>query len=131
MAGVEAARTFSIEYDLDKPAKKRSVEKLDMIEKDAKDPYCVAENLSSQADLTELTEVLPLVEFGDLYHYLITAPSPVTKEELKAWKSMDGRRYLLSGWVGNVTAYRATADGQKVVVKARVRHSQVVSWSYR
>ena len=79
MAGVEAARTFSIEYDLDKPAKKRYVEKLGMIEKDAKDPYCVAENLSSQADLTELTEVLPLVEFGDLYHYLITAPSPVTK----------------------------------------------------
>ena len=50
MAGVEAAaRTFSIEYDLDKSAKKRYVEKLDMIEKDAKDPHCVAENLSSPA----------------------------------------------------------------------------------
>ena len=59
-----------------------------MIAENAKDPYCVA----VQND--DLTDVLPLVVFGSLYHYLITAPSSVTKGELKAVKSMDGRNYI-------------------------------------
>ena len=84
----------------------KSKNKLEMIAENAKDPYCVA----VQND--DLMGVLPLVEFGDLYHYLITAaPSPVTKDELKAWKTMDGRNYLFSGWIGNVSVYPATADG--------------------
>ena len=108
-------------YLLDEAAKKRYAEKLALISKNAKDPNCVP------APRENLTDLLPLVEFGDLYHYLITAPSPATKAELGAWKSMDGRKYLLAGWLGNVRAYPVSADGKTVVVVlAKVSHSQAV-----
>ena len=60
---------------------RKSKNKLEMIAENAKDPYCVA----VQND--DLMDELPFVEFGDLYHYLITTPSPVTKDELKVWKT--------------------------------------------
>ena len=40
---------------------------------------------------------------------------------------MDGRKYLVSGWVGGLSAYKATPDGSKIVVKANVRHTQALS----
>ena len=64
----------------------KSKNRLEVVAENASDPYCVA----VQND--DLMDVLPLVEFGDLYHYLINALSPVTKDELTAWKSMDDRR---------------------------------------
>ena len=74
-----------------------------MIAENAKDPYSVA------VKNDDLMDVLPLVEFGDLY-YLITSPSPFTKDELKVGKIMDCRNCLLSGWVGSVSGCPATAD---------------------
>eukprot|EP00117_Sycon_ciliatum_P037992 scpid40803/ scgid28309/ Inhibitor of growth protein 1 len=114
---------FSSEYKkLDEAAKKRYDEKLNLIAKGAKDPYCIS---GHQGD--HLSDLLPLVEYPDLYNYLITAPSPVTKEELKAYKSLDGHKFLVAGWLGDVSAYEATSDHEKRVVKAKVRHSQSVS----
>ena len=108
----ETTRDFSSKYGLlDDVAKTRYVEKLDLIAKGAKDPNCVSVDMQSES----LSNLLPLVEFGDLYHYLITALSPATKNELEAWKSMDGRTYnILSGWVGDVSAYLATTDERVV-----------------
>lgn len=118
----DKTREFSKEYGLlDAAGKKRYVEKLNLIGKDVDDPYC-AKNPESN-----LSDILPVVEFGDLYHYLITAPSPVTREELKAWKSMDGRNYFVAGWVGKLRAFKVDSSGDKVVVLAKVRHSQAVS----
>ena len=64
---------------LDVGAKKQFAEKLNLIAKEAKDLYCVSVKNGNN------------FQFGDLYTYLNTAPSPVMKEELKVWKYMDGR----------------------------------------
>lgn len=76
----DVVREFSSKFGLlDVGAKKWYAEKLDLIVKEVKDPYCVS---------VKIGEKFVLVEFGDLYTYFIMAPSPVTKDELKVWKSI-------------------------------------------
>ena len=71
------------------------------------------------------TSQYPLVEYGDIYNYLIDAPSPHTKEQLKAYKSLQGYQFCLAGWVPveDFRAFSAGSDG-RVVPLAKVRHSQ-------
>ena len=41
---------------------------------------------------------------------------------------MDGYKYLVAGWVGNVACYKVTgSDSNSIVVRAKVRHSQTVT----
>ena len=122
---VAFVRSFSTEYqELGRQAKKRYREKLDLIDKRAPNPYAVAGEL-----VENFSDTLPKIEYADIYNYLVTAPSPVTKEELKANKSLQGYNYLTSGWVGAISTILGSADGSKLVVKAKVRHSQSVSSS--
>ena len=81
----------------------KSNNKLEMIAENTKGPSCAA------VQNGDLADVIPVIEFGDLYHYSITAPSPVTKNEPKAWTSMDGRNYLFSGCAGNLIVYHVMA----------------------
>lgn len=110
-------RKYSDYYkQLEAKAKERYDEKLLIIETD--DPYTFAPSPVTS------TAAVPNIEYPDIYNYLINTPSPYTKEELKAYKSLEGYKYLLAGWVGDVSAYTFE---EKVVMTAKVRHSQSVA----
>ena len=115
-------RKFSDYYiQLEVDAKKRYQEKLDSIAREVDDPYTFGTGLS----ITE-AQSIPDIEYPDIYNFLINTPSPYTKEELKAYKSLEGYKYLLAGWVGDVSIHD---NKDKVILMAKVRHSQSVSVS--
>ena len=81
---------------LSSESKKRYLAKISKIEN--VDPYCLKkENLNSD------TECFPKISYPDIVNYLLFAPSPVTAEELKCYKSMEAYNYFLCGWVKEIT----------------------------
>ena len=72
--------------------RKRYIEKISKI--DFIDPY-----LLKPTDLNYDSDVLPLDSYPDIVNYLLFAPSPMTGEQLKCYKSMDAYNYYLSGFV--------------------------------
>lgn len=115
-------RKYSDYYNqLDESVKNRYNDKLDRIGVGVDDPYTFS---SGQFD------AVPNIEYPDIYNYFINTPSPYTKEELKAYKSLDGYKYLLAGWVGDLSVHLVmTGSDEKMVLTACVRHSQSVSAS--
>ena len=111
------SRQYSSYFDqLDSKAKARYEAKLDIIGPNFDDPYTLTAAASSDS--------MPEVEYPDIYNYLVNTPSPYTKEDLKAYKNLDGYKYLLAGWVGDLSVYNLSSGN--FVVKAKVRHSQTV-----
>ena len=87
-----ASPQFSkIYYELDDSGKSRYREKLNRIGDGVQDPYFPHSSFLP-------TEEYPLVEYSDIYNYHIDAPSPHTKEQLKAYKSLQGYQFCLAGW---------------------------------
>ena len=118
---VTAGRKFSEYYnELDISVKKRYQEKLNSIGENIDDP-CI-----SFLALALLTSCQKLHEYPDIYNFLINTPSPYTKDELKAYKSLEGYQYLVAGWVSNISVHSVSSDDTKVVLTARVRHSQAI-----
>ena len=112
-------RKYSIYYqELSKEAKRRYNEKLDMLHLKA-DPYTF-----SREEWSSDISFWPEVEYPDIYNYLINTPSPYTKDELKAYKSLEGYKYCTDGWIDQVMSY---AIEHGALLTARVRHSQQVS----
>ena len=72
-------------------------------------------------------DVMPNIEYPDIYNFLINTPSPYTKEELKAYKSLEGYKYLVAGWIGDISVHSVGEDQGKMIVTANVRHSQSVT----
>lgn len=99
---------------LDYLSQRRYVEKL----KNLPDPYGIPEALW----LDDVTK-WPSIEFGDIYMYLIDSKGPYTKENLKAYKSLESYNYFYNGYVRTVYYY-AIPTSKLLILKARVNPSQ-------
>ncbi len=62
------------------------------------DPYLTMEETLEGLEWQDWPEV----ENPDIYNYLINTLSLYTKEEVKAYKSLEGYRQFVDGWVSNI-----------------------------
>ena len=89
--------SFSYYYlTLEEEPQARYREKLAMLGK-MKDPYFTINHASSEESMDWQT--WPSVEYPDIYNYFVATPSSYTKQELKAYKSLEGYNYFVDGWV--------------------------------
>ena len=95
----------------DTSVKKRYQEKLNSIGENFNDPYTFGPGPG-------ITEFMPLIEYPDIYNFLINTPSPYTKDELKAYKSLEGYQYLGAGWFSNISVHSISPN--KAVLTAQV-----------
>ena len=98
-------------------AKKRYSEKLTVDGKEIQDPY----EIPADSWIDDITK-WPKVEFGDLYTYLIETKGQFTKENLRAYKSLEAYNYFYNGYVR--TEWYHAISSTVCVLKARVNPSQ-------
>ena len=92
------------------------LKKLGMLGVDFSDPYSMADKGTPSATTVEW----PATAYGDIYNFLINSTSLFTRETLKAYKSMEGYKYLASGWVTDLRVLKLSS----FLITAKVRHSQ-------
>ena len=73
-------------------------------------PYNVSNFLCSES-----MESMPEIEFPDIASYLLFSTSSYTKEQLKAYKSLDTFTYFVAGWVRCIFVGKAT-DNIKILI---------------
>ena len=108
----------------------------EQLEQNAKERYAVKLNIDLHIDDPYMLNmrpgidactVMPDIQYPDIYNYLINTSSPYTKEEFKAYKSLEGYKYLLAGWVGEISVHAVGDQRDKFILIAKVRHSQSVT----
>ena len=57
------------------------------------------------------------VKYPDIYNYSIATPG-VTKQQLKAYKSMDGYKFFQDGWVSDVVVWSTPEVKSACIVSA-------------
>ena len=78
------------------------------------DPYCL-----KKEELVFEKDFYPKITYPDIVNYLLFAPSPVTSDELKCYKSMDAYNQFLCGWVKEIS-FKLFEDGNICLVLGRV-----------
>ena len=124
--GSKLAVTYSSYFQtLDVAAKARYNEKLAILG-GIQDPYVTVNVIRSEEHIDWLN--WPNIEYPDIYNYFVTTPSSYTKQQLKAYKSLDGYKYFVDGWVSDVIVWSGPRPRVKVVC-GKVKHSQKLSAS--
>ena len=60
---------------------------------------------------------LPAVEYPDIANYLVLQTSWATKQQMKAYKSMDAYNFFISGWVNTLLTKQSQNDRAVVFVR--------------
>ena len=109
-------------HDLDNVAKIRYEEKISVLNIDY-DPFFLKDN---EFELTGDITKWPDVTFADIFAYLINFPSSYTKSSLKAYKSLESYKYVISGLVYKVLVKEISSKegANNFLVCGRVRHGQ-------
>ena len=84
-------------------SRKKYQEKLNLINNI--DPYNVSSNF-----FTDSVEMWPNVEYPDIVTYFLCSTSRYTKEQIKAYKSLESYQYFVAGWVRCVFVGKATSN---------------------
>lgn len=97
-------KTSDFFKQLDEAGKHRYKVKLNLIGA-KEDPYLI-----QRGDWSGNKDLLPDVEFPDIYIYLINSPSPFTKNELRAYKATETWAYFTAGFVSDVLLLKVHED---------------------
>ncbi|XP_062288031.1 uncharacterized protein LOC133993176 [Scomber scombrus] len=81
------------------------------------DPY-----MMKKSDFSTDLNDLPAIEAVDITNYLVLQTSFYSKEQMKAYKSMEAYNFFVSGWVHDLGSKVLHEDNR--LVFARVNHSQ-------
>ena len=83
------------------------------------DPYTL-----EKKDLLYDKEFYPDITCFDVATYLLHAPSPVTHEEMRNYRSMDAHHNFYSGWVREIGV--KPFNDEISIIRGKVMHSQRV-----
>ncbi|XP_065658127.1 uncharacterized protein LOC136082640 [Hydra vulgaris] len=99
---------------LDSNAKQKYLEKISFI--NHVDTYILKDT-----DFSDNIDSYPNVTYPDIVNYFLFAPSPLTKDQLKAYKALDSYNQFVSSWVINAGV---KLFEKYVLIHGRVKHSQ-------
>ncbi len=94
-------------------SRKKYQEKLNLINNI--DPY----NVNSKF-FSESVEMWPNVEYPDIVTYFLCSTSRYTKEQIKAYKSLESYQYFVAGWVRCVFVGKATSNIKILIGKVSI-----------
>ena len=106
---------------LEPKTKFRYKEKIDLIS--SCDPYTIKKD-----EMMTGIEKFPSISYPDIVNYFLFAVSPLTKEELKAYKGLESYNQFVSGWVKEVLM-KEFSNG-RVLVTGRVSMYLAISLNF-
>ena len=78
-------------------------------------PYSAGSNFFSES-----MEMWPDIEFPDIVAYLLCSTSRFTKEQIKAYRSLESYQYFVAGWVRCVFVGKATSQTKILIGKVSI-----------
>ena len=100
--------------NLEETAKVRYNEKLAMLG-GAQDPYLTINIIKSTGECVEWFN-WPNVEYPDIFNYFVTLVSSYTKQQLKAYKSLEGYKYFIDGWINEIVVWSVPSEPNACMV---------------